>query len=82
MNQNISTSLAKLPEFLSSGHLVQLGIYKSIDSAYQARINGYSPRFIKLRHKVLYQKQAVIEFLEARMKSKNSVDPDALATKK
>ena len=67
MNPNLITSLEHLPEFLSSEHLVHLGIYTSIDSAYQARMNGHSPGWIKLKHKVLYPKKAVIEFLEQRM---------------
>ena len=70
-NQNISTTLENLPEFLSSTHLVGLGIYKSIDSVYQARSNGNSPQFIKLAHKVLYSKQAVIEFLERGVSTKS-----------
>ena len=65
-NPNISTSLHQMPEYLSTQHLIQLGIYPSIDAAYQARVKGYSPRYIKLRHKVLYAKQSVIEFLENR----------------
>ena len=69
MSPNITESLKQLPEFLSSEHLVHLGIYKSIDAAYQARINGFSPQYIKMRHKVLYSKKAVIDFLENHMHS-------------
>jgi len=80
MNQNITTSLENLPEFLSSTHLVSLGIYKSIDSAYQARMNGHSPQFIKLAHKVLYPKRAVIEFLEKHTRKGDDVaECDAVA---
>ncbi len=73
----MSNSIQDMPEYLSTQHLIQLGIYPSIDAAYQARIQGYSPPYIKLRHKILYQKQAVIEFLDQRMRHKNndSVNP-------
>ena len=60
-------SINQMPEYLSTQHLIQLGIYPSIDAAYQARISGYSPDFIKLRHKILYSKSTVIEFLESRL---------------
>ena len=69
MNHNIFEALVSFPEFLSSEHLVQLGIYKSIDAAYQARLHGHSPGYIKLRKKILYPKQAVAEFLASRIKS-------------
>ena len=68
MNHNISEALSLFPEFLSSEHLVQLGIYKSIDAAYQARLHGHSPGYIKLRKKILYPKSEILEFLETRMK--------------
>ncbi len=72
MNQNIHSSLEKLPEFLSSEDLVKLGIYSSIDAAYQARASGHSPSFIKLQHLCIYPKKALIEFLENRMHVKSS----------
>jgi len=68
MNQNLSNSLEKLPEFLSSNHLVKLGIFPNLDATFQARKKGVSPDYIKLARKILYPKQAVIEFLENRMK--------------
>lgn len=70
MSKIIRDALKYLPEFLTTEHLVQLGIYKSVDSAYLARVNGHSPEFIKLKHKILYPKTTVIEFLESRL-----VDP-------
>ena len=63
----INVSLEKYPEFLSSEHLVQLGIYKSTDAAYQARVHGHSPQYIKMKHKILYPRQAVIDFLASRI---------------
>ena len=71
-NPNIAPSIEQMPEYLSTQHLIQLGIYPSIDAAYQSRINGYSPEFIKLRHKILYSKNDVIKFLESRKNSARS----------
>jgi len=65
-NLDTASSIEQMPDYLSTQHLIQLGIYPSIDAAYQARMNGFSPQYIKLRHKVLYSKKAVIEFLESR----------------
>jgi len=65
-NQTIAPSIEHMPDYLSTQHLIQLGIYPSIDAAYQARLNGFSPQYIKLRHKVLYPKKAVIDFLASR----------------
>ena len=70
--RTISEKLNHMSEFLSSQDLVDLGIYKSIDSAYLARMRSNSPSFIKLKHRVLYPKQAVIEFLEQRMRHKTN----------
>jgi hypothetical protein len=64
-----STKFELMPEYLSTRHLIQLGIYPSTDAAYQARCKGNSPDFIKLKHKILFPKQAVLEFLESRMRS-------------
>lgn len=63
---NKASSLEQMPEYLSTQHLIALGIYSSVDAAYQARINGYSPDYIKIRRKILYDKKAVIEFLERK----------------
>jgi hypothetical protein len=68
VNSNIASSLKGFPEFLSSHHLVKLGIFKSIDCIFRARQNGITPKYIKLKHKILYPKCEVISFLEGRMK--------------
>ncbi len=67
MTKSISDKLDHMSEFLSAQDLVFLGIYTSIDAAYLARKRSNSPAFIKLRHKILYPKKAVIEFLEDRL---------------
>lgn len=71
-NPEKTSSIEQMPDYLSTQHLIQLGIYPSIDAAYQARVNGFSPQYIKMRHKVLYPKQAVIDFLESRIQSSKS----------
>lgn len=68
VNPKIVSSLKGFPEFLSSHHLVKLGIFKSIDCTFRARQNGITPKYIKLKHKILYPKYEVIFFLEDRMK--------------
>lgn len=75
-------SLDKMPEYLSTQHLIQLGLYPSIDAAYQARLNGYAPEYIKLRHKILYKKSAVISFLAERTKQGDSFSQQQASTTK
>lgn len=68
MNKKLPSKFDLLPELLSSHHLVDLGLYTSINAAYLARLRCDSPDFLKLKGKILYPKNNVIEFLEARMK--------------
>lgn len=67
MTSTLSSQFDSLPELLGSQHLVELGLYSSVGAVYQARLKGYSPSYIKMRHKVLYSKKAVLEFLESRL---------------
>ena len=57
--------LEALPEILETHHLIEIGLYNSIDAAYSARVRGKSPDYIQIGRKVLYTKQAIIKFLEA-----------------
>lgn len=67
---NITTAkFDLLPEFLSSRDLIKLGLYPSLAATYSARVRGCSPNFIKLKHKILYPKMGVIEFIERYMQS-------------
>jgi len=68
MNKIILNSLEKFPEFLSSHHLVELGIYPDVNATYQSRRKGIGPDYIKLGRRILYPKESVIEFLQSRMK--------------
>jgi hypothetical protein len=76
----LSEKLNHMSEFLSSQDLVDLGIYKSTDAAYLARIRSNSPAFIKLKHKILYPKQEVLEFLEKRLHSGKGIAISSSAT--
>lgn len=67
MSERMYESLNGLPQFLSSHHLVDLGLYPSLDAVYLARIRGNSPDFIKLKRKILYPRNSLIKFLEERM---------------
>lgn len=72
MKNQIINLLENYPSFLTSEHLVDLGIYKNTDSAYHARTNSHSPPWIKLKHKVIYPKFGVIDFLVDRMEQESS----------
>ncbi len=71
MSPNINNLLSQIPQFLSSRHLVQLGLYPSLDAVYLARARGQSPDFLKLKRKVLYPQDSVLLFIEQKMKKGN-----------
>lgn len=77
MSQNLHDAFNDLPPFLSSRHLVELGLFPSLDAVYLARIRGHSPDFIKLKRKVLYPRDCVLQFIEARMKSGSHLKSDS-----
>jgi len=66
IEEYIAEAIEEFPEFLTSEDLINLGIYISVNAAYQARVDGSSPKYIKLKHKILYPKKALIEFLQSR----------------
>lgn len=70
MDEKLCKLFEALPEFLSSQKMVDLGIYDSVQAVYAARRNGSSPRWIKLRHKIVYEKSTVIEWLNNGLTSK------------
>jgi len=72
MKNSLSEKLNNMNEFLTSQDLIDLGLYSSLDAAYVARIKSNSPQFIKMKHRILYPKKAVIEFLESRMVAPNN----------
>jgi hypothetical protein len=55
------------PDFLEPRDLVDLGIYKTVNSACSDRACGRGPTYIKLGpRKHLYEKSEVIRFLKSR----------------
>lgn len=82
MSQNLHNTFNDLPQFLSSHHLVELGLYPSLDAVYLARVRGHSPDFIKLKRKVLYPKNSVLQFIEQRMRKGDASDFDNEGSKK
>jgi len=74
MSKQIFSQLDSFPEFLTSNHLVDLGLYTSIDAAYSARIHGKSPDFLQFKRKILYPKTSVLQFLEQHIHKQNA-DP-------
>jgi len=63
---NYQELLKDYPLFMTPLDLVEAGLYISTDAAYLARMRGHGPSFVKLKHKVLYPKTAIIKFLEQR----------------
>lgn len=70
MDSGIEKMLEEYPKFLSSQDLIDLGIYKSIDSCYMSRVRLEGPQWIKLGRKILYSKNLLVEFLTSRMMKK------------
>jgi len=77
MSERVYDSLNSFPQFLSSQHLVDLGLYSSLDAVYLARLRGNSPDFIKLKRKILYPRNSVAAFLEKRMKKGTLCEPQS-----
>ena len=61
-----SKTMEDVPEFMTTRDLIDLGIYSTIGSAFQARKTKRGPDYIQMRRKVLYKKQAVIDWIEKR----------------
>ena len=55
----MTDKFSQLPDFLNSKHLVDLGLFSSIDAAYIVRTRGHGPEFLKIGKKVLYPKASV-----------------------
>lgn len=66
---NFLTNLNSLPELLETSHLVQIGLYPSIEMAYLARKTGQSPDYFRMGRKYFYPKAKVIEFISSRLKN-------------
>jgi hypothetical protein len=65
MTQIPMKKLEAMPEFLTGNDLVSLGLYKSNNALYIARLRGQSPDYIQVVRRVLYPRESVIAFLDA-----------------
>lgn len=65
---NITSAFQDLPEFLTTTHLIELGLYQNFAAAYLARKNGISPSYVRISCRILYPKSAVIEFIEKNLR--------------
>ena len=68
MIKQLAESLKDHPEFLTTQHLVDMGLFPSLDACYLARIRNMTPPFIRLKRKILYPKGTLIEWLAGRSK--------------
>ena len=65
MSQTLAQRLESLPEFMSGHDLIKLGLFKTLNALYVARTRGTAPDHIKIVRKILYPRDAVIEFIKA-----------------
>lgn len=61
--------LNNFPEFMTSQHLVDLGLFSSTKTVWVARHNKSGPHFVRIIKKILYPKEFVIEWIK-----KNTVE--------
>lgn len=58
----------ELPDLASTKDLINMGLFSSISHATHCRKRGDCPKYISLSKKrILYPKEAIIEWLEKRM---------------
>ncbi len=74
----MSVKLDSYSDLLTTKHLVELGLFSSLDAAYIARQKGQSPDFIQVKRRVLYPKAAVLAFLQ-RHTHRGEAIPDTAA---
>ncbi len=56
----------KLPELCSVKDLLEIGVYRSEQAAYEARKNGKCPEFFHLPYRgIVYPRDGIIEFLKS-----------------
>jgi len=60
---SLEAELKDYQALMSSKDLVKIGLYSSLDQAYQARFNGLGPSYIQPARKVLYPKESVIQYM-------------------
>jgi hypothetical protein len=60
---SLEASLKDFSTLMTSNDLVKIGLYSSIDQAYQSRLKGEGPSYIQPARKVLYPKDLVIKYM-------------------
>ena len=63
LRKTLTELLKEYPDFITPNHLVEMGLYPSVDSVYLARKRNETPYFIQFKRKLLYPKPSVLEFL-------------------
>jgi len=60
---NIISKLDEYKDFLTTKDLIGLGLFRSHNAAYFARLRGNSPSYIFIGKKILFPKKMVLEFI-------------------
>ena len=67
MIELIKKSLEKLPEFLTTQNLVDIGLYPNRQSVHLARYRGQAPSCMRIGKKIVFPKALVVEFVVNHM---------------
>ena len=81
MGQLLAQRLESMPDFMTGNDLVALGLYRSNNALYIARLRGQAPDHIKFLRKILYPRDAVIAFINAHSKSGSMAKSDNINIK-
>jgi len=66
----IEKNLSKLPEFLTSQDLVNLGLYKNRPGVHNAKTRNHAPDSFLIGHKLVFPKAGIIKFILDSIKKK------------
>ena len=69
MSKSIIDSLNKLPEFLTTQHLVDLGLYPNRSSVHLARSRKQAPNCMKIGKKIVFLRCELINFVLENMEN-------------
>jgi len=70
MIEIVKESLSKLPEFLNTQDLVDIGLYPNRQSVHLARSRNQAPACMRIGKKVVFPKGAIIDFVLTHMEQK------------
>jgi len=74
ITDKIKESLLKLPEFLTTQHLVDIGLYPNRPSVHLARSRGQAPDCMRIGKKIVFPRAAIIEFVLSNMEQKKVIN--------